>query len=161
MTLSPELTVWLCGCVVMDGGELVSGTLFEEVWKLTVRLSRATPWSLPESLTSNQRRNISCPGGTVTPFKTMFVNTCWLVGLLPSRTPAVAPVVGVVKFSAVKAVQLCAPAASELVIGLPLTRYEKTSFCALVLPPLRHCSPVQEMVMFVAVSAVSFMNRTP
>ena len=101
----------------------------------------AEAWSLPESFVSNQRKKISCPGWTTTG-KTTFVNTCSLAGLLPSSALDVAPTVGVVKSSPVNAVQLFAFKASEFVIGLLLTRYEKASFCALVLPPLRHCSPV-------------------
>src|ERR1700733_2400327 len=116
----------------MTGGEIANAE------KLTGRLSTATPWSLPVSFTSNQRKKTSCPAGTTTPDKTTFVNTSSLAGLLPSGGVAVRPVVGVVKSSPVNAVQLFPFTASEFVIGLLLTRYEKASFWAFALPPLRH-----------------------
>jgi acetoin utilization deacetylase AcuC-like enzyme len=54
----------------------------------------------------------------------------------------VAPTVGPLKLSAGTAVQTELLAASEVVMGEKLFRYEKVSEFVLVLPPLHHCSPV-------------------
>src|ERR1700757_2827060 len=56
------LFVTLCGCGETTGG--VWGGL--KVVKVSLRSSRANPWSLLGSLRSNQRKNISSPGRRVT-----------------------------------------------------------------------------------------------
>src|SRR5205823_1637945 len=81
----------------MDG----SGTTVAE----TLKSSTAKAWSLPESSMSRHLRNISSPGFKVTPVSKVGPNTVRFAAALPSSAAAVAPTVGLLKFSAVKPVQ--------------------------------------------------------